>query len=261
MRRRDFLPAAAVAALGSKSLVKGQEEERGPHLPDTLVAREVARGKLLRDAPVASTEPMRFAYVVPKDYPVPYDTAAAFIEVQHWVVLCQQWFMREVGLTFRSEVVRVDSDQTIYDLATGALDGCDKAAIPEGEGAMIGLVMNTVEKSTGWQFLPAGTSARIGMVCTGAGGWAGARYVGNKQADYGHFLLGDWGLYKAVTGNPAPCNPWPDLHPESAFGHELLHACDVDADSDYGYFLGDTLPTRLRSQLKSHNRAFLIQNG
>lgn len=231
-------------------------------LPDTLVGREVSvHGALLRDAPVVAKSPMRFAYLIPRDYPIPYDPDAAYAEVKRWVALSQEWFRREIGMSFDAEVVRVYSDRTIYELSGGYLDGCDRAAIPEGEGAAIGLVLNAVWDATGWPQQADGTPTRLGVVMTGAGGWAGAQYFGQKQTDYGWFLVGDWGLYKAVMGQPAPCNPWPDLGVEGAFGHELLHACDTDSDSGAGYFLGDVLSGKLRTQLKSHNRAFLSDSN
>jgi hypothetical protein len=217
-----------------------------------------------------ATQPVRVAVVVPRDYPAYMDFNLARDEVDRWVRLTQEWFVREVGLTFDYELVLHYSGRTIYDMACAttsggttncALDGCTEAPIPEGQGLMWSNLWSAVADELGWPPFPE--HGRYWAVVIGAGGWAGGQYTGGRQ-DFGRLIVGDWGLHQ-LLGTVDACNPYGwDPEPGRAFGHEILHTMNVPCHLEdlrdpagCGGFLSDPLCSEQKRALKRYNKAFL----
>lgn len=195
---------------------------------------------------------VQFVLLVPADAPVDEDyKAKAANEVQRWILAAQAWFTSELGLTFDFAFARVDSPLTMSQMNAGyPLDKCGEAG--GSDAAFFWSLKAVVDAGVSTD------SGRLGVVGIGFGGFAGARYTPKSKgtADAGRFLLGSWELHRGVTGEPHPCNPWPELRPGQSFGHEFLHAMGAD-DQGMSYYLGDALDDATKAKIRTRSRAFL----
>lgn len=204
---------------------------------------------------------VRIYVLVPSDNPGFVSAAEGVSAATQFAEMERAWLMREVGKTFDYTVTLAETSHAASYFGsngdeTSTPDACGEYGVP-GSGAGRNHVWEVLSQDFG---MPDTGTQRIWIYVLGGGGSSAGEHFGSGQLDYGRAIMGDWGMYRLLHGQPIPCDPmW---YPMSlGVAVETGHTMAIDSENPL-LCLELTLPCSFmtsgqKRDLKNHNKAFL----